>query len=52
MMRSGPRPSGPPPGFKVSPEMIERFKQLPPEIRAKAMQNMPPAIREQLQKAM
>jgi hypothetical protein len=52
VMRSGPMPSGPPGDFKVSPEMIERFKQLPPEVREKAMQNMPPNIREQLMKAM
>lgn len=48
----GPRSSGPPPGFKLTPEMIERFKKLPPDIRAKALQNMPPEIREQLQKAL
>lgn len=48
----GARPSGPPPGFQMNPQMLEHFKKLPPDVRAKAMQNMPPRIREQLLKAM
>ncbi|MBN1943100.1 MAG: hypothetical protein JW849_07375 [Phycisphaerae bacterium] len=48
----GARPSGPPPEFTLTPQMIEHFKTLPPEVREKAMQNMPPNIREQLTKAL
>lgn len=52
MMRPGMTPTGPPPNFQLTPRMIEQFKSLPPDVRAKAMQNMPPNLREQLMKAM
>ncbi len=45
-------PAGLPPGFQLTPQMIERFKTLPPDVREKAMQNLPPNLREQLMKAM
>ena len=34
----------------LTPEMIERFKRLPPEQRQKALEQAPPEIREQLSK--
>jgi len=51
-MRPGMTPTGPPPNFQLTPQMIEQFRSLPPDVRAKAMQNMPPNLREQLMKAM
>lgn len=38
-----------PPGFEVTPEMIEKFKQLTPEQREKALSRMPPEVRAKLQ---
>ena len=52
---SGP-PSGPPPGarmmppgFKLTPEMIQQFKNLSPEERSEVLEHMPAELREQLQ---
>ena len=52
----GPRPGrsspdGPtmPPGFELTPEMIERFKNMPAEMRGKALERMPEEIRKKLQ---
>ena len=54
--RSGPppghMPSQPPqmpPGFEITPEMIEQFKNMPAEMRKQAMEHMPPEIREKLE---
>ncbi len=38
-------------GFKLTPEMIEQFKQMSPEMREKAFSGMPPELREQLEQA-
>ena len=38
-----------PPGFQVTPEMIEQFKKLTPEQREKALSRMPPEVRAKLQ---
>lgn len=57
---AGGKPSAPaaaksrgqvPPGFKLTPEKIERFKQMPAEQRQQAFERMPPEIAEQLKKA-
>ena len=45
-------PSGLPPGFKLTPEMIEQFKKMPDEKKKKAMQQMPAELRKQLEKAL
>jgi len=52
------QPEGPqPPGgrkmegnFELTPEMIERFKSMPAEIREKALERMPAEVREKLRK--
>ncbi len=36
-------------GFPVTPEMIERFRAMPPERRERILQNMPPEIRQQFE---
>ena len=36
------------PVYGVTPEMIERFRSMPPERRERLMRNMPPEIRQQL----
>jgi len=41
-----------PPGFKLTPEMIEQFKKLPPDKQQEAMQELPEDMREQLKKAL
>ena len=48
----GPRsPGGPrvPGGFELTPEMIERFKSMPAEMRERALERMPEEIRKKLQ---
>jgi hypothetical protein len=57
MVRGGPvspsssrRPS-PPRDFKLTPEMIQRFKEMPPEMREKALSSMPPEMRKQIEQA-
>ena len=47
------RPPGPPPsvmkgGMELSPEMIQRFKSMPTKMREKALQRVPPELREKL----
>ena len=49
---AGPRsPGGPkmPEGFELTPEMIERFKSMPAEMREKALERMPEEIRKKIQ---
>ena len=41
-----------PPDFKLTPEMIEKFKALSPEQQKQALEHVPPEIREQLDKAL
>jgi hypothetical protein len=41
-----------PPGFKLTPEMIEQFKKMPPEQQKQALDSMPEELREQLKKAL
>jgi len=43
------RPGGP--AFQITPEMIEQFKQMPPEMREKALRHMPPEIRKHFEQA-
>lgn len=47
----GHRPGGPkmPEGFEPTPEMLERFKSMPAEMREKALERMPEEIRKKLQ---
>jgi hypothetical protein len=53
-----PRPQTPPsagsrpmPGnIKLTPERIERFKSMPPEVRQKVLESMPANLREQIEK--
>ena len=52
MRRHGRPPRGMPPVFQLTPEMIEQFKQMPPEHRDRAMQSMPPEMAEKLKQAM
>jgi hypothetical protein len=44
---AGPRPDagGPPGGMNITPEMIAQFKALPPDVRQKALEQMPPDMR-------
>ena len=51
-MRGGRRRGGMPPDGKLTPEMIEQFKKMPPEHRQRALEHMPAEIAEQLKKAM
>ncbi len=41
-----------PPGFEVTPEMIEKFKSLSPEKRKQALERMPAEFREKIEKAL
>lgn len=52
MPMPGGRPEGRgmPPGFELRPEMVEQFKSMPAEIRAKALERMPAEMREKLEK--
>lgn len=54
--RRGPRPGrgarGPRKMPPLTPEMIERFKSMPPEMQKKALEHMPPEFREKLEKAL
>lgn len=43
----GPRFGGRP--FTVTPEMIERFRSMPPARRERILENMPPEIRQQIE---
>lgn len=52
IVSSGRTPPAMPPGFKVTPEMIEQFKQLSPDQREKALSRMPPEVRAKLEKGM
>jgi len=47
-----PPTRGMPAGFKLTPEMIEQFKQMPAEVRKRALERMPAEVREKLQKAL
>jgi len=46
----GPSPSQPagPTNIEITPEIIERFRAMPPEVRQKAMEQLPPEMREKL----
>ena len=41
-----------PPGFELTPDMIEAFRQMPPEQQAEGMKHLPAELRDQLQKAL
>jgi hypothetical protein len=41
-----------PPGFALTPELIEQFKKMPPDKQQEAMQQLPEDMREQLKKAL
>lgn len=43
--RSEPRPA---PTGAMPPEMIERFKKMPPDIRRRAMERMPAEMRQKI----
>ncbi len=49
---SPPRTRGMPSGFKLTPEMVEQFKQMPAEVRKRALEQMPAEVRETLEKAL
>jgi hypothetical protein len=40
---------GGPRGFVVTPDMIERFRSMPPDVRERWLERMPPEIRQQLE---
>ncbi len=48
--RRGRGPGRMPPGFELTPEMIERFKSMPAERRQRALERMPAEVREKIEK--
>lgn len=51
-MRGRRGPASMPPGFKLTQEMIEKFKTMPSPMREEAMQKLPPEFQAQLRKAL
>ncbi len=48
--RRGRGPRGMGQGFELTPEMIERFKSMPPEMRQRILERMPAEMREKIEK--